>query len=46
MEYHRVVMEIYHQKPKKNECLYKNVMAIHPVVVEIVQSGPKWWTNQ
>ncbi len=23
-----------------------NFMAINPIVVEIFQSGPKWWTNQ
>ncbi len=23
-----------------------NFMAIHPVVVKIIQSGQKWWTDQ
>ncbi len=23
-----------------------NFMAMHPIVVEIFQSGPKWWTDQ
>ncbi len=25
-----------------HECLYKHFMAIHPIVIEIFQSGPKW----
>ena len=28
-----------------NACLDSSFLAIHPIVVEIFKSGPKWWTD-